>query len=120
MYQLQLCPFCGGEACETVSSDSSEKLYFVKIECKDCGATQSASESFNPPSAELEASERWNNRSSVVKVFLDPDPYTVMLWYDCLHREVSYRDYLKEWKIPEENWHFYGYTPKTRKPKVTK
>ena len=119
MYQLQLCPFCGGEARVIESYDSPEKLFGVKIECKDCGATQPVFKSTNPPSAELEASEHWNSRSSVVKVLLDPDPYVVSLCYDSSHHNETYEEYLDEWIVSEGNWHFYGYTPKTRKPKVT-
>lgn len=120
MYQLQLCPFCGGEARVIESYDSPDKLFGVKIECKDCGATQPVFKSTNPPSAELESSEHWNSRSSVVKAFLDPDPYEISLWYESSYHEGTYGDYLKEWKIPEDQWHLYWADYKPRKPKVTK
>ena len=121
MYQLQLCPFCGGEANYMWGSTPETKNACVGIMCSECGANIPTVRNPNPELMCYAASNVWNKLSTKLKTFLYPDPFAFGYVLDSTENiGKSTRQVLKEWKIPEENWHFYGYTPKPRKPKVAK
>lgn len=67
LYELEPCPFCGGEATTSHGSNAAGQFFFVS--CEECGCrTRDFYKWFDSENYEIKAVEAWNTRKPIDEI----------------------------------------------------